>query len=175
MLGALFGLIGVTFALAGFQRWASIAAGAAILAGLLARTRGLGGNLITQLIAPTRGWLVRLLGHRTPAAAFAFGTLNGLLPCGLVYVAGAGAVAAGGVLPAVTFMFAFGLGTVPMLLGISLAGSLVNPRLRLRFQKMIPIGLAMLGVLLILRGVPLGIPYISGPDLAAGGHCPACR
>jgi hypothetical protein len=174
LLGSVFGVVGVTFAFAGLQRWLSILAGAAILAGLLAAYRGRRGAVISRAIAPVRARLARLLGRRSLGAAYAFGTLNGLLPCGLVYVACAGAVATGGFVSAVNYMFAFGLGTVPMMLGIGLTGGLVRPALRLRFQQLIPACLVLLSVLLILRGLALGIPFVS-PALAAGAHCPLCH
>jgi len=173
-LGGIFGLIGMTFALAGFQRWTSILAGLSILAGVFAGARSLRGAPISRAIAPLRTRLARLMGQRTLGSAYAFGTLNGLLPCGLVYVACAGAVASGSLLASISYMLAFGLGTVPMMLGISTIGTLFHQGLRLRFQKMIPAFLIVVASLLILRGLALGIPYVS-PQLAAGAHCPACR
>src|SRR5581483_11013469 len=112
--------------------------------------------------------------QRTVGSAFAFGLLNGLLPCGLVYVACAGAVASGSLISAISYMAGFGLGTVPMMFGISTVGTLFHQGLRMRFQKMIPVFLMVVAGLLILRGMALGIPFIS-PQLAAGAHCPACH
>lgn len=174
LLGAVFGLIGLSFALAGFQRWASILAGVVILAGLLVSTRLRLNTPMSRAVMWLRSKLGALLRRRTLGAVFLLGLLNGLLPCGFVYVAGAAAVAAGGFLPGMEYMFAFGLGTVPMMLSIGLAGKLVQASLRLKFQRLIPVSLAILGTLLILRGMGLGIPYVS-PALAANHfHCPAC-
>ncbi len=174
LLGAIFGLIGLTFALAGLQRWTSILAGVSIVAGCVAGVRGLRGAPILRAIGPVRTALGRLLGQRTVGSAFAFGLLNGLLPCGLVYVACAGAVASGSLISAISYMAGFGLGTVPMMFGISTVGTLFHQGLRMRFQKMIPVFLMVVAGLLILRGMALGIPFIS-PQLAAGAHCPACH
>ena len=70
-------------------------------------------------------------------------------------------------------MAAFGFGTVPMLLAISFAGQKLQLQLRFKLQKLITVSLAIVGLLLVLRGLALGIPYIS-PDAAAcsttGGH-----
>jgi sulfite exporter TauE/SafE len=101
--------------------------------------------------------------------------LNGLLPCGLVYVACAGAAATGGLLPGVEDMLVFGLGTVPMMLGIGLCGKLVHAGLRLKFQKAIPACLLLMGSVLILRGMSLGIPYLSPVMTAHEVRCPACH
>jgi sulfite exporter TauE/SafE len=93
--------------------------------------------------------------------------LTGFLPCGLVYVACA-------VLSGVNYMLAFGLGTLPMMLSIGLMGKLIQAGIRLRFQKMIPACLVILGLSLILRGISLGIPYLSPTLTSHGIHCPAC-
>ena len=103
------------------------------------------------------------------------GALNGLLPCGLVYVACAGAVALGGIAAGAGYLLVFGLGTVPMMLGIGLAGRLIRLGTRLRFQKATPYALAVVAILLILRGTSLGIPYLSPAGESQGAHCPVCR
>lgn len=175
LLGAVFGVVGMTFALAGFQRWASIAAGAAILAGLLASTRYAVNAPMSKALARLRSSLGKLLQRRTFGSIFLLGVLNGFLPCGLVYVACAAATATGGFVSGVTYMLAFGLGTAPMMLSIGLVGKMVRVGIRLRFQKMIPVCLGVLGVALILRGMSLGIPYVSPVLTSHGVHCPACR
>jgi sulfite exporter TauE/SafE len=94
------------------------------------------------------------------------GLLNGLLPCGLVYVACAGATATADLFNGALYMVVFGAGTVPMMLAISLSGKLVPISLRLKLLKALPVAVFLLASLLILRGMSLGIPYVS-PDLAA--------
>jgi sulfite exporter TauE/SafE len=89
------------------------------------------------------------------------GLLNGLLPCGLVYVAIAGAINTGEVISGALFMLFFGIGTIPLLLIAILASDAIGQRIRLRMQKAVPYFVFMLGVLFILRGMSLGIPYIS--------------
>jgi uncharacterized protein len=108
--------------------------------------------------------LGKLLQQRTLASLFSLGALNGLLPCGLVYAACISAVAFGGILSGLEYMLAFGLGTVPMMLGIGLAGKRLHFIGRWRLQKFVPVCLLALGVLLVLRGMALGIPGIS-PNL----------
>ena len=167
-LGATFGLLGQTFALAGFQRWISLGAGAAILLGLFVSSR-----FALRLPAVTAvGWLKccfgKLLQRRSLASVFLLGLLNGLLPCGLVYAAAAGATATGHIIDGTLAMFTFGLGTVPMMLGLSLAGPRLHTAFRLRLQRFIPASLAIVGTLLVLRGLALGTPYLSP---APGGVC----
>lgn len=169
-LGIVFGLLGKTFWLAGVQRWASIALGVLLLVGLLSSRKLAVWQPVTALV----GWLkVRMAGmlrRRSFASLTLLGSLNGLLPCGLVYVAGAGATTSGDVLGGAGFMAAFGAGTVPMMLAISLSGKLIPVSVRLKLVKAIPVSVFLLATLLILRGMSLGIPYLS-PDLAMGSCC----
>jgi len=177
LLGAFFGGIGMTLALAGFQRWASIGAGVAILIGVLASKRhklALNSPL-SIVIARLRLSLGKLMQRRTYGSVFLLGALNGFLPCGLVYMACAGAIAPGTILSGVEYMLAFGLGTVPMMLSIGCMGKMVQLGMRLRFQKLVPVCLVMLGLLLILRGMSLGIPYVSPILNRHQVQCPACR
>ena len=59
------------------------------------------------------------------------------------------------------FMALFGLGTIPAMLSISMMGHLINMKVRNRINKAIPLFMASMGLLLILRGLNLGIPYVS--------------
>ena len=81
-------------------------------------------------------------------------------------------ITTGGAVGGMKYMFAFGLGTVPMLLAISLWGHKVQFTLRLRLQRLIPVGLAIVGALLVLRGLGLGIPGLS-PKITTTG-IPVC-
>lgn len=173
LLGMVFGWVGRTLTLAGVQRWVSITLGVALLAGLaLSGSRRLRLPNVLAL-APVRTLFGRLLRQPGVGALTLLGGLNGLLPCGLVYVACAGAAVAGGVAAGLGYMLVFGLGTVPMMLGLTLAGAAVPVALRLKLQKVIPVCLGLVAVLLIVRGLGLGIPYLS-PDLRgspAGASC----
>lgn len=161
-IGALFGLAGETLALAGFQRWLSISTGALLLAGLALGQISLG-RPVTRLVGGIKTLFGRLLHRRSWPAQFALGATNGLLPCGLVYVAAAAAAATGGVGTATLFMAFFGLGTLPIFLLLPLIG---RPfALRFNTRRLIPFSVALVAVLLILRGLSLGIPYLS-PNLA---------
>ena len=92
--------------------------------------------------------------------------LNGFLPCGLVYVALAGALATADVLQAILFMSAFGVGTFPIMFLVIVSGKYISMSWRNRMRKAVPFFIASMAVLLILRGLNLGIPYIS-PSLKA--------
>jgi sulfite exporter TauE/SafE len=159
--------LGRTLFLAGIQRWVSIALGFALLAGLVASRKLSLWNPATAFVGITKSRMSALLRRRSLLALTLLGLLNGLLPCGLVYVAAAGATVTNGIASGALYMAAFGLGTMPMMFSISLSGKLIPMSLRLQLRKAIPVSVCLLATLLILRGMSLGIPYVS-PDLAAG-------
>ena len=167
VFGIVFGLVGRSFLLAGLQRWVSIALGVALLVGLFASRKLALWRPIVSLVEQLKTRMSGLLRRRSFTSLAALGLLNGLLPCGLVYVACAGATATGGILTGAAYMAAFGAGTVPMMLTISLFGKLFPVSLRLQLRKAIPVCVFLLATLLILRGMSLDIPYLS-PDLSKG-------
>jgi sulfite exporter TauE/SafE len=171
-LGVVIGWLGRSLALAGVQRWVSMAAGIAIIAGLVLSHRASGAGLTAAAVRQLKTALGTVLRRRSISSLWTLGLLNGLLPCGMVYAAAAGAMATGGWLSGISYMALFGLGTLPVMLGISLSGTAIPVAMRLRLQQLVPISAAGVGVLLILRGMSLGIPYIS-PDLTSGtcAHC----
>lgn len=165
LMGALFGLIGQGFHLIGFQQVISVVMGVIMI--LLVLFPGFFGKIIpagsctTGMVARLKSGFSRLLSVRNFRSLLFIGLLNGLLPCGLVYMAVAGAIAAGNVASGALYMLFFGLGTIPMLLFISLMGNLVTATLRNRINRLIPVLVCIVGVLFILRGLNLGIPYLS--------------
>jgi hypothetical protein len=173
LLGLGFGLLGQVFALAGIQQIVSIALGLVLLASLLLSPRLVRGSPLNRVINWLKSRMAGLLRRRSLAALGVLGLLNGLLPCGLVYVACAGAVATGDLFKGAEYMAVFGAGTVPLLLAIGLSGSLIPVRIRLRLTKALPVIVGLLAALLILRGMSLGIPYVS-PNLSGASKSPAC-
>ena len=167
-LGVVVGFVGRSLFLAGIQRWVSITLGVALLLGLASSRRLALWNPAVALVGWLKLRMSEMLRRRSLPALTALGVLNGLLPCGLVYVACSGAITTHGVASGALYMTAFGLGTLPMMLGINLTGRLLPISLRLQLRKAIPLSICMLATLLILRGLSLGIPYVS-PDLAAEG------
>lgn len=173
LMGALFGLLGQGFAIAGLQRWVSLVLGALILLGLFVSPRFAHAVPVTRAVSGLKSALGKLLQRRALGSLLGIGLLNGLLPCGLVYVACAGAATVGNLLHGVEYMFAFGLGTLPMMLAISLVGTKLQFALRFKLQRLIPISLALVGALLLLRGLALDIPYLS-PKLPAQPGATGC-
>jgi len=165
VIGLLFGLIGQSLSLAGFQQSVSIIAGILILLMVLLPSKF---SQKLYLLKPAYGFtnfLKRkfrvLLKQKSIASTFFIGLLNGILPCGLVYIAVAGAIATGHYLDGAAYMFVFGIGTLPIMLAVSLAGNFISINVRRRINNMIPAFMIILAFLFILRGMNLGIPYVS--------------
>ena len=69
-------------------------------------------------------------------------------------------------------MLAFGLGTAPMLLTIGFAGKAVRWGNPLHLRRVVLVCVTIVGALLIVRGLSLGIPYLS-PHFS-DGQDPIC-
>ena len=164
VLGALFGLLGLTFGLVGLQQSLSIAIGVVILVVLLWPKNKLilNSNSKMQLFfTRVRNKLGQLLKNEKYQSVFLIGVLNGLLPCGLLYMALAAGVATASISKSVLFMIFFGLGTLPLMWTFSFFGSFINFRSRQQLRKLIPVMFFCMACLLILRGLGLGIPFVS--------------
>ncbi len=165
LLGAVVGLIGATVAMAGFQRYLSITMGVLILIAVFLPHRFTAWLLSPNVFQVFGGKLkklwFKLIGRKTFGSLFLIGILNGFLPCGLVYAALAGAATTGSVLGGTGFMVLFGLGTIPVMLAVAIAGNLVQHKIKRAMSKLLPAAAVVLALLLIVRGLSLGIPYLS--------------
>lgn len=162
-LGFIFGFLGSQFRFWGLQQAVSIAAGVMILVFILSNFSFSSKiRWLAQLNVWIQHALRRLLqSPKSPATFFSIGLLNGLLPCGLVYVAIAAALATTDMLQGLLLMFAFGLGTFPVMAGLMAFGHLISAHLRYKLNRAVPVLVGMMAVILILRGMNLGIPYLS--------------
>ena len=98
---------------------------------------------------------------KSPDTFLTIGFLNGFLPCGLVYMALFGAIAMGNALQGGLYMMLFGLGTIPLMTTAIYFSGLLKGGIRQKVQKAIPVFVVVIGLLFILRGLGLGIPYVS--------------
>jgi len=167
--GILFGMVGRTFALFGYQQWLSITLGALIILFLLISKKSKvfeGTNIVVHFFYKVRARLGKLFMRRNYKSLFFIGLLNGLLPCGLVYMSVAAAIATASVIKSTLFMASFGFGTFPMMLGVSFFGSFINITARQKIRVVYPYLMFIIACLLIIRGLGLGIPYLSPVALA---------
>ena len=172
LLGFFAGMLGDGLAWFGLQRFVSVAMGVImILMTVLPLTRTRFYQVSLQS-GPVR-WFRNVLLKAGKGRAIAAGMLNGMLPCGLVYVALTGALALGNSGNATLFMTGFGLGTVPWLTSAVASVGFLPAGFKKRASQAIPYLAIAFGVLFILRGLALDIPYLS-PALQAMG-LPICR
>ena len=179
-LGLVVGFLGKQLMFGDFQQALSITVGVLILTFLILP------KTITKKIDPTtkfaqlflklKSTFQGLFKSKSAIVPLVLGLINGLLPCGLVYVGLAGALALGNPLESAQFMAAFGLGTVPVMITIILAGDLISLQWRGKIRKLMPVMFAIMGALFILRVMNLGVPYVS-PDMEVTtvGGVPECH
>lgn len=164
VLGLLFGSLGSFMFAAKWQSFLSITLGSLILIYLLFPKRWFHYSVKNSLSKPflfLRQQLGKLFQEKKISSIFFIGVLNGYLPCGLVYLALASSVVAGNSLTGGMFMLFFGLGTLPMMFSVVFMGNYLSQSLRQKIRGSIPFLLFIMAVLLILRGMNLGIPFIS--------------
>ena len=165
LFGLVAGLLGKSFALVGFQQALSIVLGAAIILLVIIPKLFPGSfkqvNITTRFFQQLRRVFGQLFFKKNQSTLFAIGFLNGLLPCGLVYLAIAAATAAGDISNSVIFMAAFGLGTLPIMWSIAFWGNFIGINIRQKIRAAYPYMMLLMACLLIIRGLGLGIPYLS--------------
>jgi sulfite exporter TauE/SafE len=161
LLGAIFGALGTALAMTGLHQGLSVAMGLLLMASVffpgLWKGKWAGGRWLGWLKAR----LGQALGPQRKVPFVVIGMLNGLLPCGLVYVALGAALATGDALTAAGFMLLFGLGTSPMMAGMVWMGTRLGREVKQRFKKLVPVTVFLLGILFFVRGLGLEIPYLS--------------
>ena len=116
---------------------------------------------IFNLISKIKTSLGTALKKKTADTFLTIGFLNGFLPCGLVYMALFTAIASGNALNGSLYMAIFGMGTIPLMTSAIYFTHLLSGSIRQKIQKLIPVFVIIIGCLFIVRGLGLGIPYIS--------------
>ncbi len=174
-IGLVFGIIGQFLSLLFYQQILSVISGILLLIWALFYFIPTGNRFSSGILRiwsrTTSGLFSKLWKQKTIASVLGLGILNGFLPCGLVYLAASASLNQGSILYSLTFMFLFGLGTLPAILGLILSKKLFPSQWRIPIRKLTPYLLVILGSLFILRGMDLNIPYIS-PHIvqAQAGH-----
>jgi len=164
-IGLIFGYVGKGVSLVGFQQKVSLIMGivmvvlAFVPANKVLRLKPLSGwNKFVYFVKNSLG---NYLQRRSTFGFYVIGFFNGLLPCGLVYIALVGAMATGDPVLGALYMFIFGLGTAPMMTLAIYLGNFVSVKVRNKINKLIPYAVVFVGMLFILRGLNLGIKFIS--------------
>jgi len=174
LLGVIFGLLGQGIEMAGLQQWASIGLGIVLILSVLFPVLFKGRVNIDRFFFGFAGKLIgrfrKLFSISSYPSLLVIGLLNGLLPCGLVYVAIAGAINTNDIVNGAIYMIIFGVGTIPIMASIPVVGNLIGTNIRKRFKGVVSAFIIILGIIFILRGLSLGIPYISPPSKMLQPH-----
>lgn len=163
ILGLIVGSIGLTIETMGVLQWMSILAGVLMIAyawrkyiHFIHPTLKFEG--INHFVSKNIG---KLLKVKSNWKLIPMGMLNGILPCGMVFAGLFNAAIAGSMIDGGLGMIAFGVGTLPMMLAVSFFAGRLNSELRIKFNAIVPYLLTVVGLMIILRGMNLGIPFVS--------------
>jgi sulfite exporter TauE/SafE len=164
ILGLLIGSIGLTIHTFGILQWLSIISGILLIAYAWRKWLGKSFHLnipsfnVNGFVSKGIGTILR---SKFPFKLPLLGAMNGLLPCGMVYVALMNALLTGTQGSSALAMIAFGVGTLPSMIAVGFAAGKINGALRTKLNSAVPYMLTLVGFLIILRGMNLGIPFIS--------------
>ncbi|WP_035648537.1 sulfite exporter TauE/SafE family protein [Flavobacterium sp. ASV13] len=169
-IGLIFGLLGRGFFMAGIQQKISILIGLAMIAVVLIPEKTFVkynfSKPVYKVISKIKSSLGSQFKKKSYKSLFVIGLLNGFLPCGMVYVALFGAIAMQSASLGILYMLLYGLGTIPLMTIVVYIHSLLKLPFRNKIQKAIPYVAVFIGVLFILRGLGLGIPYLSPSNMS---------
>ena len=163
--GLVLGFIGSRLNLSGLQQIVSITLGALIILTVLVpaqfKSRFLAPIGFEKILLVLKKNISAFYRSNNLSANLGIGILNGFLPCGFVYVALSGALIVGNAAVSSLFMIMFGIGTIPAMFAVSFAGKIISVSFRNRVKRFVTAISLIIALLFILRGLNLGIPYIS--------------
>ena len=169
LLGFIIGVIGNGLNLFGLQQQLSIAIGLLMILIVVLPKKYFNRFNATKPIYGVVGKLKNAIGaqlkSKTPSTSFTLGFLNGLLPCGLVYMATFATLTTANAWQGSLYMVLFGIGTIPLMTMAIYFGNFITGKVKQRVLKVIPVFVVIIGVLFVLRGLGLGIPYISPSEM----------
>lgn len=180
IMGLFFGLLGRGLFLAGFQQKMSILVGILMIAAVVVPEKVFAqynfSKPVFKIISQVKAKFGAQFKKKTYRSLFTIGLLNGFLPCGLVYVALFGAIAMQQVHLSVFYMTLYGLGTIPMMSLVVYVSNLITLPVRNTIQKVIPVVIIGVGLLFVLRGMGLDIPFVSPSNVSLFvQNTPHCR
>lgn len=165
IFGFILGLFGQGLGALGFQRWVSIIAGSlmiiTVISPSLFKSNFNTSGILNSLLSLVKIALKKLFSTRSFGSLYLIGLINGLLPCGPLYMAFIISTGTGHAITSAIFMLMFGLGTIPLLFSITVLGNFISIPIRNKMNNLFPVLIVIIGVLFILRGLNLGIPFLS--------------
>lgn len=168
LLGLIIGVFGSPIGMSHLQGPVSIAMGSVLLVYLIIpgkyKIQFLNFNVTGKIWTVLRNKFGSIMNAKTRKTLFLIGLLNGLLPCGLVYIALFAAAGYFDPIKSMMFMTLFGVGTSPIMFSVYYLKRMITAKLKGKVKYVVPAGVTLVAIMLILRGLSLGIPYIS-PEL----------
>lgn len=167
-MGAIVSGAGTMLPARGWQDLFSVTLGVILLLAGVGAIRRMDVPVVTRVLqhlsAFLKGLFGRYLQHKNRMSMLLLGALNGLLPCGLTFVALTWCLTLRGPLDGLNFMLLFGAGTLPAMLGMAGIMKRISGKLHWNIRSVTTALLVVSGSLLILRVFLVHIPQ------AASGH-----
>ena len=164
LIGLIFGLVGRSLYIFGLQQQLSIIIGVIMILLIVMPSFFKVHKLskpVYKIISKVKSKMGQSFKKKSADTFLTIGFLNGFLPCGLVYIAVFATLAMQSALQGSLYMLFFGLGTIPLMTSVVYVAKLIKPNIKVRIQKTIPVFVVLIGILFIVRGMGLGIPYVS--------------
>jgi uncharacterized protein len=161
LMGLMMGFVGNKLFFSGLQQEISVTIGISLLLILILSHKTLISNPLRLFNEKTKRLFAYFLHQKSTISMFFLGIINGLLPCGFLYLAVTGSVIAGSPLRGMLYMALFGLGTAPAMFAVSVVAKFMNLRLRKVFTQITPLYMFLMALFLIIRGLNVGIPFVS--------------
>jgi uncharacterized protein len=153
--GGLVAGFGKVISVSGFQTILTIAIGLMLIIMGISGISGLKIPVVTGMLAKVNSFIKRTFGYmlqkKGSVSLFLLGMVNGLLPCGITYLALTYCLTLTGPIDGFNFMIWFGLGTLPAMLGLTSILGLLISKYRLKGSVITRYSYIVLGVIIVAR------------------------
>lgn len=155
LLGATVATIGYIIPISAFQNVLSFILGITLIVLAVIGITGVRIPLVTNALAKftvlLKNGFGKFIHRKNYAALLMLGALNGFLPCGLTFLALSFCITLSAPAQGFTYMFLFGVGTLPVMLGLVSIVGLIKNKLQWNVKHLTAGLMILSGVLLIVR------------------------
>ncbi|HCM76237.1 MAG TPA: hypothetical protein DIS90_07635 [Cytophagales bacterium] len=154
-LGLLAGAVGEFLQILPYQNLLAYVLGGIFLLIGFGAISGVHIPILSSLIHRFTNWLKATFGNflHGKKNIFFLGMLNGLLPCGLTYLALTYCFTLDSSLEGFLFMIVFGIGTIPVMVGLLWALGITLNKIKLNYRKLSMVVMIAIGSLMIGRAL----------------------
>jgi sulfite exporter TauE/SafE len=162
ILGAVTAVLGYALPLSAYQNLFSVILGSSLILMALLGVTGTRIPVVTNALVRFTGLLraafSKYIGRKGAGTMLFLGALNGLLPCGLTFLALSFCITLTTPTEGFAYMFTFGVGTLPVMLGLVSIADIMKNKIHWDINR-VTTGLMMLsGILLIARVFLIHLP-----------------